>query len=134
MFSDAAIGARSCARPATPAHVRGAGRVERADPAPHERRGHRRRHDARISARELFDQLKERLGLRWVAGLRGETRVLEAGETLQRRPSLVGYLNIIYPNKVQIIGTEELRYLDGLDSRQRWETMAQDHRLPADRR
>lgn len=33
-------------------------------------------------------------------------------------------LNIIYPNKVQIIGTEELNYLDGLlDSRQRWETI-----------
>src|SRR5690606_27248300 len=42
---------------------------------------------------------------------------------LARRPSLVGYLNIIYPNKVQIIGTEELNYLDGLDPRQRWEAI-----------
>lgn len=63
------------------------------------------------------------MALRWVAGMRGETRVLEAGDKLRRRPSLVGYLNIIYPNKVQIIGTEELSYLDGLDSRQRWETV-----------
>jgi HPr kinase/phosphorylase len=35
----------------------------------------------------------------------------------------VGYLNVIYPNKVQIIGTEELNYLDGRDSRQRWEAI-----------
>jgi HPr kinase/phosphorylase len=37
---------------------------------------------------------------------------------------MAGYLNTIYPNKVQIVGTEELRYLDGLDSRLRWETLA----------
>ena len=63
------------------------------------------------------------MALRWVAGLRGESRDIHIDRNQARRPSLVGYLNIIYPNKVQIIGTEELRYLDGLDSRQRWETL-----------
>ena len=52
--------------------------------------------------------------------------MLERGDTVARRPSLAGYLNVIYPNKVQILGTEELAWLDGLDSRQRWETIAQD--------
>ena len=47
----------------------------------------------RITARELFDQLQERLGLRWIAGQRGERRVLESGEDLQRRPAMAGYLN-----------------------------------------
>lgn len=61
--------------------------------------------------------------MRWIAGLRGEGRVLEHGQSVSRRPSLVGYLNVIYPNKVQIIGTEELNYLDGRDSRQRWEAI-----------
>ena len=79
---------------------------------------------ARITARELFDQLEKRLGLRWVAGQRGEQRVLESGEHLQRRPALAGYLNTIHANKVQIVGSEELNYLDGLDSRQRWESLA----------
>jgi HPr kinase/phosphorylase len=78
----------------------------------------------RLSARQLFDAVSERLALRWVAGMRGENRLFEPGGAQSRRPSLVGYLNIIYPNKVQIIGTEELNYLDGLDSRQRWETVA----------
>jgi len=63
------------------------------------------------------------MGMRWIAGLRGEGRVLEHGQSVSRRPSLVGYLNVIYPNKVQIIGTEELNYLDGRDSRQRWEAI-----------
>lgn len=78
---------------------------------------------ARISAHELFEQLRERLGLRWLAGQTGENRVLEAVDTVARRPSLAGYLNAIYPNKVQILGSEELSWLDGLDSRLRWETI-----------
>jgi HPr kinase/phosphorylase len=78
----------------------------------------------RITARELFDQVQERLGLRWVAGQQGEQRVLESGEHLQRRPSMVGYLNTIYPNKVQILGNPEIEYLDALESRHRWETLA----------
>lgn len=77
----------------------------------------------RITARELFEQQRERLILRWVAGERGAERVLESVDTVARRPSLSGYLNIIYPNKVQILGTEELSWLDALDSRQRWETI-----------
>ena len=74
-----------------------------------------------ITARELFDQVADRMKLRWSAGQRGEHRLAEPGENLQRRPSLVGYLNIIYPNKVQIVGIDELKYLDALDSRQRWD-------------
>ena len=46
-----------------------------------------------------------------------------ADDTNARRPSLAGYLNIIYPNKVQILGTEELSWLDGLDARARWEVI-----------
>jgi len=79
--------------------------------------------NTRITARELFEQQKDKLGLRWVAGQDGGKRELEAGHTQSRRPSLCGYLNIIYPNKVQILGTEELGWLDSLDSRQRWETI-----------
>ncbi len=79
---------------------------------------------ARITARELFEQQRERLDLRWLAGEEGGIRVLESGDTVSRRPSLAGYLNAIYPNKVQILGTEELAWLDGLDSRLRWETIA----------
>ncbi|MGH8154564.1 MAG: HPr(Ser) kinase/phosphatase [Rhodanobacteraceae bacterium] len=77
----------------------------------------------RLSANELFEDIKERMALRWVAGQSGGERELKTGGAGQRRPSEIGYLNIIYPNKVQIVGGEELNYLDGLDSRQRWETV-----------
>jgi HPr kinase/phosphorylase len=75
----------------------------------------------RLTARELFDKINQRLGLRWVAGQRGESRAIVPAEKQPRRPSLAGYLNIIYPNKIQIVGSEELAWLDSLDSRQRWE-------------
>ena len=79
---------------------------------------------ARITAAELFALQQDALGLRWIAGEReAGRRVLEAVETVARRPSLAGYLNAIYPNRVQILGTEELSWLDGLDARQRWETI-----------
>lgn len=77
----------------------------------------------RLSARELFDELGERLELRWVGGQRGGERLIERGEHLSRRPSLAGYLNVIHPNKVQIIGSAELAWLDGLDARTRWEVL-----------
>jgi HPr kinase/phosphorylase len=82
----------------------------------------------RLTARQLYDGVHERMALRWVAGMRGESRALEPGATQTRRPSLIGYLNVIYPNKVQIIGSEELSFLDGLDSRQRWEAI---HKIAA---
>ncbi|MDW8479104.1 MAG: HPr(Ser) kinase/phosphatase [Xanthomonadales bacterium] len=86
--------------------------------------------DRRITAGRLFEDLAERLGLRWIAGEPGRERALSADPSQRRRPSLAGYLNIIYPNRVQIVGQEELAYLDGLDARQRWETIAKiiDHR------
>lgn len=77
----------------------------------------------RLSARELFEQQRERLGLRWLAGQKGGGRLLERGEHLSRRPSLAGYLNVIHPNKVQIVGAAELAWLDSLDARQRFEVL-----------
>ncbi|MDE3142028.1 MAG: HPr(Ser) kinase/phosphatase [Pseudomonadota bacterium] len=77
----------------------------------------------RITARQLFEKVNERLALRWIAGMRGESRMLEPSAGRERRPSLVGYLNLIYPNRVQIVGSEELAYLDGLEPRQRWEML-----------
>ena len=79
--------------------------------------------NASITARELFEQQQEKLGLRWLAGQAGGNRSIESGDTIARRPSLAGYLNAVYPNKVQILGSEELAWLDSLDARLRWETI-----------
>ncbi len=76
-----------------------------------------------LTARQLFDSTNEHLSLAWHAGVPGEARIIRATQSGGRRASLVGYLNIIYPNRVQIIGSEELAFLDALESRQRWSTI-----------
>jgi len=76
------------------------------------------------TAEGLFEALSQRLRLRWVAGRGGGARTIGMDEQRERRPSLVGYLNIIYPNQIQIVGREELNYLDALDPAQRRETVA----------
>ena len=62
----------------------------------------------RVPARDLFEQLSPLLDWRWLAGQAGGDRRVEATSTNARRPSLAGYLNAIYPNKVQILGTEDI--------------------------
>ncbi|MDX1570680.1 MAG: HPr kinase/phosphorylase, partial [Xanthomonadales bacterium] len=77
-----------------------------------------------ISAAELFRSLKDRLQLSRAAGPEGENRAVAATDSPELRPSLCGFLNLVHPNDIQVLGLEELRYLDSLDSRKRWETIA----------
>src|SRR3546814_12544517 len=77
--------------------------------------------NASITAADLFEQIRERLGLQWIGGQQGESRVLEAVDTVARRPSLAGYLNTNYPNKVQLLGPQQLARLAPRDSRRRRE-------------
>ncbi|MDJ0654784.1 MAG: HPr(Ser) kinase/phosphatase [Xanthomonadales bacterium] len=77
-----------------------------------------------ITAQEVFDRLKDQFQLKWVAGENGASRQVDYSDAEQLRPSLAGFLNFIHPNNVQILGREEIDFLDSLDARQRWETIA----------
>ncbi|MCC6202661.1 MAG: HPr(Ser) kinase/phosphatase [Gammaproteobacteria bacterium] len=97
---------------------------------------------------QLFETQRERLRLEWVAGLSGGTRKIVAtalvdedrwlaaseaalaGERQRRdsggaEKSLVGHLNLIHPNQVQILGPSELRYLGALRSISRRDALEQ---------
>lgn len=67
-----------------------------------------------LTARDLFDDLHEKLSLQWAAGT-GESKPysISAGD-LSARPDLAGFLNLIHPNKVQVLGEAEIHYLDSL--------------------
>ena len=67
-----------------------------------------------VSVETLFRDLAEQLGLRWVAGRNGGQRTLSS-ETIQK-PSLalIGHLNFVHPNRVQVLGCAEMDYLRGL--------------------
>jgi HPr kinase/phosphorylase len=62
----------------------------------------------------LFQRYGKRLALNWIAGLAGENSPLNAADETPGT-ALVGHLNIIHPNRVQVIGPIELDYLKGLD-------------------
>ncbi|MEJ2534896.1 MAG: HPr(Ser) kinase/phosphatase [Gammaproteobacteria bacterium] len=73
-----------------------------------------------LTARNLFETLQERLDLLWIAGRESDTVLSE--DDLSERPALAGYLNLIHPNRVQILGREELAYLEALAPEDRAQT------------
>ncbi len=71
--------------------------------------------DDTVTVNVLFQRYQQRLDLQWLAGRGGESRIL--GQIADAPGhSLIGYLNIIHPNRVQLLGATEFDYLNGLDS------------------
>lgn len=68
----------------------------------------------------LYTHYKDQLSLQWIAGQEGKDRSLRNLETDNTLGySLVGYLNTIHPNLLQILGKQELKYLDTLEDSER---------------
>ena len=68
-----------------------------------------------ISIEQLFEDKKENLALSWEAGRDGGDRQLDDKMIDQSTQGLVGHLNFIHPNWVQILSETETDYLDQLD-------------------
>jgi HPr kinase/phosphorylase len=67
-----------------------------------------------VSVESLFRDTSEQLGLQWVAGRNGGGRTLSS-ETIQKPTlALIGHLNFVHPNRVQVLGCAEMDYLRGL--------------------
>lgn len=67
-----------------------------------------------LTARHLFNSLSARLGLDWLSGEGGAERELSPLTSDQSSTTLVGHLNFIHPNKIQVLGRSEFSYLDSL--------------------
>lgn len=77
-----------------------------------------------LTAGTLYDELQVRLDLQWVLGS-GKGKKAEISELdLTSRPSIAGFLNLIHPNKVQVLGEEEMQYLENLDPQERRTTLS----------
>jgi len=79
----------------------------------------------RLTVDEIFARMKKRLSLTWEMGLSGGKRAVESDDATPSRPSLVGFLSLIHPNRIQVLGAEEIAYLDGLEARKNWEAVAE---------
>lgn len=75
--------------------------------------------DQQISSGEIFSALRERFKLSWAGGRNGTERCISSQANQSLRPSLAGFLNLIHPNNIQILGREEIAFLETLDSDQR---------------
>lgn len=67
-----------------------------------------------VSVETLFRDMAAQLDLKWVAGREGGQRTLSS-ETIQKPTlALIGHLNFVHPNRVQVLGPAEMDYLRGL--------------------
>ena len=78
-----------------------------------------------LTAAELVRRFADRLDLNWVCSRSHASERELTATSFRARPSLVGFLNLIHPNRIQVLGEEEQQWLDKLDAKQRWETIAQ---------
>lgn len=67
-----------------------------------------------ISVNQLFADKGEKLGLSWVAGRAGGTKLLTSDTVQKLSLALIGYLNFVHPNRVQVLGCAEMDYLRSL--------------------
>ncbi|MDA8327832.1 MAG: HPr(Ser) kinase/phosphatase [Betaproteobacteria bacterium] len=69
-----------------------------------------------ITVKQMFDAVEHTLALVWVCGQGGGDKAL-MGDTVQK-PSLalVGHLNFVHPNRVQVLGCAEMDYLAKLST------------------
>ena len=70
---------------------------------------------SRVTIARLFDENREKLRLEWIAGRGGAGRILNSEFTKDSSQGLIGHLNFIHPNLIQVVGTSEAAYLNGLD-------------------
>ena len=69
---------------------------------------------SQVSVETLFRDMAEQLGLQWLAGRSGGHRTLSS-ETIQKPTlALIGHLNFVHPNRVQVLGCAEMDYLRSL--------------------
>ena len=66
---------------------------------------------AQVNIRQLFDDKQERLALSWVAGADGADKNLDSELVNSSSRGLIGHLNLIHPNWVQVFSTIEMDYL-----------------------
>ncbi|OGI40017.1 MAG: hypothetical protein A2V91_02935 [Candidatus Muproteobacteria bacterium RBG_16_64_10] len=76
-----------------------------------------------LTANDLFESQSASLKLKWVAGREGRERLLEPSTAKYPGMALVGHLNFVHANRIQVIGEAEVKYLRKLGKTERPEAM-----------
>jgi HPr kinase/phosphorylase len=70
-----------------------------------------------ISVGEMFRETRRKLRMRWIAGLGGGDKPLTSDRVTKPSLALIGHLNFVHPNRVQVLGCAEMDYLRSLDAK-----------------
>jgi HPr kinase/phosphorylase len=73
----------------------------------------------KLTPQKLFNLLSSQLDLHWIAGLHHEKRIIKRNLRLGAQATLVGHLNLIHPNRIQIIGKIEWDHIRRLKKNSR---------------
>ncbi len=68
----------------------------------------------RISVAQLFDDNADALDLKWISGPRESAPSLDSSKINQSAQGLIGHLNLVHPNWMQIFSRTEAAYFSGL--------------------
>ncbi len=71
-----------------------------------------------VTVRDLFESQSAPLKLEWVAGESGKGRLLEPTTAKYPGMALVGHLNFVHPNRIQVLGEAEVAYLSRLTAKE----------------
>ncbi|HSJ49369.1 MAG TPA: HPr(Ser) kinase/phosphatase [Gammaproteobacteria bacterium] len=75
------------------------------------------------TVQSLFEALRDRLGLRWVTGKDHGANPLRGDQIQDPDVSLAGYLNLIHPHRIQVIGASEFAWLRQLRKNTRLDSL-----------
>jgi len=76
-----------------------------------------------LTVQDIVQRLGKRLQLRWLTAEAGRDKPIRGDFPGAAQQTLVGPLNCIHPNRIQIIGRAELLYLEGLSPSAYQETL-----------
>ena len=69
-----------------------------------------------LSIARLFEDNREKLKLAWIAGQAGSAKELNTELIRGSSKGLIGHLNLVHPNWIQVLGPTEIDYLNRLDA------------------
>ena len=70
----------------------------------------------RLTIARLFEDNRDKLKLTWIAGHAGGAKDLNSDVIRTSSKGLIGHLNFIHPNWIQVLGRTEVEYLETLDA------------------
>lgn len=74
---------------------------------------------SQVNVRQLFEDKQQRLQLSHIAGADGTDRIIDSDKVNASNNGLIGHLNLIHPNWIQVLSETELNYLRNLGAKER---------------